>query len=100
MLNTRVLANIYASYILLPVLFFVHFLALHCDTKVCIRSTHYFFSPTYILALRCHTKVRMRIMRHFNADPADWQLVFTRSATGALKMVGETFPWSSDSMFR
>lgn len=28
------------------------------------------------------------------------QVVFTRSATGALKMVGETFPWSEGSMFR
>jgi len=45
-------------------------------------------------------QVRRRILRHFNADPADWQLAFTRSATGALKIVGETFPWSSGSMFR
>ena len=26
-------------------------------------------------------------------------MVFTRSATGALKLVGETYPWSSSSTF-
>ena len=28
------------------------------------------------------------------------QVVFTKSATGALKLVGETFPWGKDSTFR
>ena len=37
---------------------------------------------TYIIL-----QVRQRIMRFFNADPTDWQLVFTRSATGALQLV-------------
>ncbi|KAJ9529686.1 hypothetical protein QJQ45_014473, partial [Haematococcus lacustris] len=45
-------------------------------------------------------EVRSLILRFFNADSADWQLVFTRSATGALKLVGETFPWSPASQFR
>ncbi len=40
------------------------------------------------------------ILQFFNADPAEWQVVFTRSATGALKLVGETFPWSPGSLFR
>jgi len=44
--------------------------------------------------------VRLQLLRYFNADPAEYLVVFTRSATGALKMVGETFPWSKDSQFR
>eukprot|EP01026_Neomeris_dumetosa_P051267 TRINITY_DN4507_c0_g1_i3.p1 TRINITY_DN4507_c0_g1~~TRINITY_DN4507_c0_g1_i3.p1 ORF type:complete len:788 (-),score=106.11 TRINITY_DN4507_c0_g1_i3:276-2639(-) len=45
-------------------------------------------------------EVREMVARFFNADPGKYQVVFTRSATGALKIVGETFPWSSNSMFR
>jgi hypothetical protein len=59
----------------------------------------------YLLHAQCFKhdywlQVRTIIMRYFNADPAEWQLVFTRSATGALKLVGETFPWTSGSLFR
>ena len=39
-------------------------------------------------------QVRDLVLQFFNADPAEYQVVFTRSATGALKLVGETFPWS------
>lgn len=46
------------------------------------------------------SQARLLVLRHFNADPAEYQVVFTRSATGAIKMVGETFPWSSGSAFR
>lgn len=44
-------------------------------------------------------QVRDLVLRFFNADPAEYQVVFTRSATGALKLVGETFPWSRASTF-
>ncbi|KAF5842717.1 pyridoxal phosphate-dependent transferase [Dunaliella salina] len=57
-------------------------------------------NPSASLSTDRIDEVRRRILRHFNADPADWQLVFTRSATGALQLVGETFPWSASSMFR
>jgi selenocysteine lyase/cysteine desulfurase len=43
---------------------------------------------------RALLQVRDLVLRYFNADPAEYQVVFTRSATGALKLVGETFPWS------
>jgi molybdenum cofactor sulfurtransferase len=42
---------------------------------------------------------RDRVLRFFNADPHEYQVVFTRSATGALKLVGETFPWGPGSEF-
>ena len=38
-------------------------------------------------------------LRYFKADPNEYQVVFTRSATGALQIVGETFPWSQGSIF-
>jgi molybdenum cofactor sulfurtransferase len=46
-----------------------------------------------------HLQVRDLVLKFFNADPAEYQVVFTRSATGALKLVGETFPWSRASTF-
>ncbi|EFJ44557.1 hypothetical protein VOLCADRAFT_64703 [Volvox carteri f. nagariensis] len=45
-------------------------------------------------------EVRDMVLKYFNASPADYQVVFTKSATDALKIVGETFPWSEGSMFR
>jgi len=42
----------------------------------------------------CVLQVRDLVLQFFNVDPAEYQVVFTRSATGALKLVGETFPWS------
>eukprot|EP00878_Enallax_costatus_P013939 GHUV01014576.1.p1 GENE.GHUV01014576.1~~GHUV01014576.1.p1 ORF type:complete len:479 (+),score=157.31 GHUV01014576.1:163-1437(+) len=44
-------------------------------------------------------EVRDLVLQYFNADPAEYQVVFTRSTTGALKLVGETFPWSKSSTF-
>ncbi|GMH33807.1 hypothetical protein BSKO_01641 [Bryopsis sp. KO-2023] len=43
---------------------------------------------------------REMVLRFFNADPKEYQVVFTKSATAALKMVGETFPWCTASEFR
>eukprot|EP01025_Chloroclados_australasicus_P039899 TRINITY_DN4155_c0_g1_i1.p1 TRINITY_DN4155_c0_g1~~TRINITY_DN4155_c0_g1_i1.p1 ORF type:complete len:789 (+),score=82.25 TRINITY_DN4155_c0_g1_i1:167-2533(+) len=45
-------------------------------------------------------QVREMVARFFNADPTKYQVAFTKSATGALKIVGETFPWSQNSSFR
>ncbi|KAI8474571.1 MAG: pyridoxal phosphate-dependent transferase [Monoraphidium minutum] len=39
------------------------------------------------------------VLKFFNADPAEYQVVFTRSATDALKTVGETYPWGPASEF-
>jgi molybdenum cofactor sulfurtransferase len=44
--------------------------------------------------------VRDAVLRFFNADPAEYQVVWTTSATGALKIVGETFPWAPGAVFR
>lgn len=36
----------------------------------------------------------------FPSHPPHLQVIFTKSATGALKLLGETFPWSQGSTFR
>lgn len=40
------------------------------------------------------------VLKFFNADPLEYNVVFTPSATGSLKLVGETFPWTKYSQFR
>ncbi|KAL6314879.1 hypothetical protein AAG906_029096 [Vitis piasezkii] len=39
------------------------------------------------------------VLDHCNASPKDYKCIFTSGATAALKLVGEAFPWSSESNF-
>ena len=43
--------------------------------------------------------MRQRILEYFNADPDEYMVVFTRSATGALNLLGEAFPFTDQSQF-
>jgi molybdenum cofactor sulfurtransferase len=56
-------------------------------------------NPSSSLTSDAVEDARDRVLRFFNADPKEYQVVFTRSATGALKLVGETFPWAPGSEF-
>ncbi|XP_022865528.1 molybdenum cofactor sulfurase isoform X2 [Olea europaea var. sylvestris] len=42
---------------------------------------------------------RRQVLNFFNASPREYKCIFTSGATAALKLVGETFPWSSQSTF-
>ncbi|EPS65546.1 molybdenum cofactor sulfurase, partial [Genlisea aurea] len=44
-------------------------------------------------------EARRQVLRFFNAPPGEYTCIFTSGATAALKLVGETFPWSSRSVF-
>ncbi|KAK4439592.1 Molybdenum cofactor sulfurase [Sesamum alatum] len=44
-------------------------------------------------------EARRQILSFFNASPGEYKCIFTSGATAALKLVGETFPWSSQSNF-
>lgn len=44
-------------------------------------------------------KARQQVLNFFNASPREYSCIFTSGATAALKLVGETFPWSSNSSF-
>ncbi|KPI32863.1 Cysteine desulfurase [Actinobacteria bacterium OV320] len=37
---------------------------------------------------------RQAILRHFNADPREYAVVFTPNATGAIRLVGEAYPFA------
>ncbi|MEV6172536.1 aminotransferase class V-fold PLP-dependent enzyme [Streptomyces sp. NPDC051954] len=40
------------------------------------------------------TEARQAVLRHFNADPAEYAVIFTPNATGALRLVGEAYPFT------
>ena len=44
-------------------------------------------------------RARDSVLRHFDADPAEWEVCFTANATGACRLVGESFPFDSGSRF-
>ncbi|MGW1618873.1 aminotransferase class V-fold PLP-dependent enzyme [Streptomyces sp. NPDC002172] len=42
-------------------------------------------------------EARQAVLRHFNADPGEYAVIFTPNATGALRLVGEAYPFTGDS---
>lgn len=56
-------------------------------------------NPTSLAATRMVDQVRERLLRFFNADPEEYEVVFTLNATGALKLVGEAYPFDAGSRF-
>ncbi|MEV5846077.1 aminotransferase class V-fold PLP-dependent enzyme [Streptomyces sp. NPDC051985] len=42
-------------------------------------------------------EARQAVLRHFNADPGEYTVIFTSNATGALRLVGEAYPFSRGS---
>jgi molybdenum cofactor sulfurtransferase len=56
-------------------------------------------NPTSLEASRLVADARAAVLRYFNADPADYDVVFTANASGALKLVGESFPFTAGSRY-
>ncbi|KAJ7949642.1 Molybdenum cofactor sulfurase [Quillaja saponaria] len=44
-------------------------------------------------------EARQQVLDYFNASLKDYKCIFTPGATAALKLVGESFPWSQQSTF-
>ncbi|WP_393101664.1 aminotransferase class V-fold PLP-dependent enzyme [Streptomyces sp. LN325] len=42
-------------------------------------------------------EARGAVLAHFNADPAEYAVIFTPNATGALRLVGEAYPFRRGS---
>ncbi|MBE0613375.1 MAG: aminotransferase class V-fold PLP-dependent enzyme [Burkholderiales bacterium] len=56
-------------------------------------------SPTSALATRLLERARGAVHDFFNASPDEYIVVLTRNATGALKLVGESYPFDDASRF-
>lgn len=52
------------------------------------------------LAMTEHVEAtREAVLRYFNADPNEYVAIFTPNATGALRLVGESYPFNATSRF-
>jgi molybdenum cofactor sulfurtransferase len=50
-------------------------------------------NPTSLAATRLIERARESILQFFNADPAEYTVIFTQNASAALKLVGESYPF-------
>jgi len=51
-------------------------------------------NPTSQAATQLVEGAREHVLRFFNADPNEYDVVFTQNASGALKLVGESYPFA------
>jgi selenocysteine lyase/cysteine desulfurase len=56
-------------------------------------------NPTSALATEKVAMCRKRVLEFFNADPDEYVLIFTSNASGALKLVGESYPFDEGDRF-
>src|SRR5512138_3911172 len=50
-------------------------------------------NPTSLAATQLVDHAREYVLKFFNADPAEYLAIFTANASGALKLVGESYPF-------
>jgi molybdenum cofactor sulfurtransferase len=51
-------------------------------------------NPTSLFATEQVESARQYVLHFFHADPAHYDVIFTQNASGALKLVGESYPFS------
>ncbi len=56
-------------------------------------------NPTSQAATKYVDSARAYVLSYFNADPAEYDVIFTANASGALKIVGEAYPFGPDDHF-
>jgi molybdenum cofactor sulfurtransferase len=56
-------------------------------------------NPTSIAATRYVESARAYVLKYFNADPAEYDVIFTANASGALKIVGEAYPFGKGDQY-
>ncbi|HEY5983946.1 MAG TPA: aminotransferase class V-fold PLP-dependent enzyme [Anaerolineales bacterium] len=57
------------------------------------------FNPTSLAATSFVEHAREYVLKFFHADPQEYEVVFTQNASGALKLVGESYPFAEGSRF-
>lgn len=50
-------------------------------------------NPTSLAATRLDESARAYVLDYFHADPEEYAVIFTQNASGALKLVGEAYPF-------
>jgi molybdenum cofactor sulfurtransferase len=56
-------------------------------------------NPTSLAATELIERARAYVLKFFNASPEEYDVVFTPNASGALKLVGESYPFSPRGHF-
>ena len=56
-------------------------------------------NPTSAASTELVESTRRAVLRHVNADPDEYAVVFTANATGAARLVGEAYPFRRGSRF-
>ena len=56
-------------------------------------------NPSSMASTRAVESARAFVLSYFNANPAEYDVVFTANASGALKIVGESYPFSAGSTY-
>jgi len=56
-------------------------------------------NPTSMAATELVDSARAYVLEFFNADPAEYEVIFTANASGALKLVGESYPFCENSRY-
>ncbi len=75
-------------------------LAIHAQriTSGCYGNPHS-ENPTSTASDQLLVRARHAVLRHFNADPDEYALIFTPNATGACRLVGEAYPFGPGTRF-
>ncbi len=56
-------------------------------------------NPTSQAATHYVESARQHVLKFFNADPQEYDVIFTNNASGALKLVGESYPFSKSGHY-
>lgn len=56
-------------------------------------------NPTSLTMTKLVDQTRKTILKFFKADPNEYDCIFTNNASGALKLVGEAYPFSNKSHY-
>lgn len=73
----------------------VHHRRLHGD----VLGNPHSENPTALESTARMERARRRVLEFLHADPAEYDVVFTTNASAALRLVGESFPFSSGSTY-
>ena len=56
-------------------------------------------NPASLASTHLVEQARADVLRYFHADPAEYLVIFTSNASGALKLLGESYPFAPGSRF-
>lgn len=82
--------------------------ALHAESQLrehmALLNEHVYGNPhsknlTSLAMTNMVERTREHVLRYFNADPNEYLAIFTQNATGALKLIGESYPFAADGRY-